>query len=135
MTLAEILAKKKGGGSAAPGSGLTITPETEKAALAAQIKGVLDAGAPKAQPPAPRELGAAERGERIPMDHPGPDATEEDRAWFSACHALDTRLGVVIEPGETGEHAWIACSTGAGRAPILLHRLPLLHRPSGGNPF
>ena len=135
MTLAEILAAKKGGGSKPRGSGITITPESEKAALAAQIKQTFDASAPKAQPPAPRELGAAERGERIPMDHPGPDATEADKAWFSACHALDTRLGIVIEPGETGEHAWIACSAGAGRQPILLHRLPLLHRPTDGNPF
>jgi hypothetical protein len=130
-TLAEVLAAKK----TKPASGIRITPESEKAALAAAYKASFDATAPKAQPLAPRELGAVDQGERIPMEHPEPDASPEDQAWFSACHSLDTSLGIVIEPGETSEHAWIACRPNPHKAPILICRLPLINRPSGQNPF
>jgi len=145
-TLAEIMAAKaairaaktaiaKEEAEAKPAGGIRITPETEKAAKAAEIKGFLDASAPKVRPPAPRELGAMEAGEQIPMDHPAPEASEADWAWFSACRAFDSSLCVVIEPGETAAHAWIACQSNPHRAPILLHRLPLLNRPNGQNPF
>jgi hypothetical protein len=131
-TLADILAKKKAG---ADSGGIRITPESAKAAKAAEVKAFLDASAPKAPPPAPRELGAATRGERIPMDHPPQDATEADKQWFSACHSFDSEMCIVIEPGETSEHAWLACRPNPHRPPILLHRLPLVGRPTEANPY
>lgn len=131
-TLADILAKKA---PAPKRGGLKITPETEKAAKAAEIKAMFDASAPKAPAPAPRELGAAQPGEQIPMDHPPADAAEDERIWFSACHSFESEMCIVIEPGETSEHAWIACRPGQHRTPILLHRLPLINRPCGDNPY
>ena len=77
-----------------------------------------------------------EPGERIPMDHPTTDASEADKAWFLACHAFESSLCIVIEPlSETSDHAWIACQWNPHQPPILLHRLPLLNRPNGRNPF
>jgi hypothetical protein len=130
-TLAEVLAAKK-----AKPAGSRITPESEKAALAATYKASFDATAPKPSAPAPRELGAMERGERIPMDHPAADATEEEKAWFLALSSFASTLCIVIEPlSETSDHAWIACQSNPSRPPILLHRLPLINRPNGQNPF
>jgi hypothetical protein len=135
-TLAEILASKASK-PAAPAAGLKITPETEKAAKAAEIKAFLDASAPKPSAPAPRELGAMERGERIPMDHPDQEATAEDHAWFSALHCFQSSLCVVVEPGADHNNpvGWIACQSSPHRPPILLFRLPLINRPHGQNPF
>lgn len=136
-TLAEILAKKKPVAPLPPKSpGLTITPEAERAAAATEIKASLDAMAPKIPPPTPRELGAMERGERVPMDHPPVDGTADDLAWFSASHAFDSSIGIVMEPHESGSHAWIACQPNPHRQPILLFRLPLLSRKRrAGDPF
>ena len=134
-TLAEVLAAKK---AAKPASaGVRITPEGEKAALAAAYKKSFDATAPKPSAPAPRELGAMEQGERIPMDHPDQDAPADDHAWFSALHCFQSSLCVVIEPGPDHENpvGWIACQSNPHRPPILLFRLPLINRPLHGNPF
>lgn len=123
--------KKKAGG-------IKITPESEKAALAASIKQTLDATAPKQMPPLPkddprRELGAMEPGERIPVDHPHQGAPDKAWEWFDSAHSFDTELVIVIEP--TGEHAWIAVQSKKFSPPILLHRLPLCNRKQGPNPF
>jgi len=130
-TLSEILAKK----SAAP----TIRKEDEKAKLAASIKMTLDASAPKTQPPAApdtrRELGAMDLGERLPMDHPKegePDAAWE---WFDSLHSFTTDLGIVVEPGESG-NAWLAVQSREFQPPLLILRLPLINRKAAyGNPF
>jgi hypothetical protein len=131
-TLAELLAKK----SPAPptaSSGIKITPESDKAVLAATIKATFDATAPKIQPPAPeeRELGAMEPGDRIPMDH----ATDpQGKAWFTACHSYESSLCVILEPAPS-PHAWLAVTTPAHPSPILLHRLPLANYSTNANPF
>ena len=136
-TLAEILAKKANAPAPSKAAGIKITPESERAAKAAEVKAFLDAGAPKVQPPAPRELGAMEPGERIPMDHPTTDASEADKAWFLACHAFESSLCAVIEPGpdHLAPAVWIACQWNQHRPPILLFKLPLINRPLHGNPF
>jgi hypothetical protein len=137
-TLAEILEKKSQSKAAPPPAGLKITPETDKAALAATIKQTLDATAPKIHPPAcePRELGAMEPGERIPMDHPDDTDDAKARAWFTACHSFESEMGVLIEPGETAKHAWLAVASSSHPSPILLLRLPLLNRQaSKHDPF
>lgn len=129
MTLAEIMAKKaaKPTTEAAPApAGIKITPESEKAALASSIKESLDACAPKAQPPAPRELGATIPGEHIPMDHPAQGAPDAEWEWFDSMHSFESDLGIVVDPN--GSQAWIAVQAFKTKAPILLHRLPLLNR-------
>jgi hypothetical protein len=138
-TLAEIMERKKAGANK-PGptsGGLKITPESEKAALAANIKQVLDATAPKSLPQLSnandRELGAMENGERIPMDHPAPDAGEEAHLWFHSLHSFESNLCIVIEP--SSQAAWLAIQANPHQAPVLLHRLPLLNRPQSGQPF
>ena len=127
-TLAEILAKKKAKNaeSQPAGSGLKITPESEKADLAASIKQGLDACAPKVKPPAPRELGAMTHGERIPMDHPKEGAPDAEWVWFDSMHSFESEMGIVVDPN--GEQAWIAVQAFQTKPPILLHRLPLLNR-------
>lgn len=145
-TLAEIMAARKSGtqGKAQPAAsgGITITPESERAALAAEVKQTLDAcapvsaTAPKTPPLTPRELGAMEAGERLPMDHPQADCSPMEIAWFSACHSFATTLCIIIEPGETSQHAWIACRQNPQAPPIFLYRLPLwIPHPSNGDPF
>lgn len=128
MTLAEILAKKaaKPAEAAPAPAGIKITPESEKAALASSIKESLDACAPKAKPPAPRELGATMPGERIPMDHPAQGAPDTEWKWFDSMHSFEGDLGIVVDP--QGEAAWIAVQAFQHQPPILLHRLPLLNR-------
>lgn len=128
MTLAEILAKKAAkSAEAQPASaGIKITPESERTALASSIKQSLDACAPKVQPPAPRELGAMTRGERIPMDHPAQGAPDAEWEWFDSMHSFESDLGIVVDPN--GEQAWIAVQAFQSKPPILLHRLPLLNR-------
>lgn len=128
MTLAEILAKKaaKPAEVAPAPTGIKITPESEKAALASSIKESLDACAPKAKPPAPRELGATMPGERIPMDHPAQGAPDTEWKWFDSMHSFEGDLGIVVDP--QGEVAWIAVQAFQHQPPILLHRLPLLNR-------
>jgi hypothetical protein len=107
-------------------TGLKITPEIERAALAASIKQSMDACAPKAQPPAPRELGAITPGERIPMSHPDQGAPDAEWEWFDSMHSFESDLGIVIDPN--GEQAWIAVKAFKTKPPILLHRLPLFNR-------
>jgi hypothetical protein len=123
MTLAEIMAAKAA--KKAEG-GIRITPESDQAARASQIKQTLDALAPKAQPPAPRELGATQPGERIPMDHPRQGAPDAEWEWFDSMHSFESELGIVIDPN--GDQAWIAVQAFKTKPPILLHRLPLLNR-------
>lgn len=128
-TLAEIMAAKKAKKAAAKppeATGLKITPESEQAVKAAQIKQTLDALSPKAQPPAPRELGATTRGERIPMDHPGQSAPDAEWKWFDSMHSFDSDLGIVIDP--SGEKAWIAVQARKFDPPLLLHSLPIINR-------
>ena len=148
-TLAEILAKKnirKGGSSTADdvtgassvgGSGPVIRAEDERPKLAAVIKQALDASAPtmlpKSQPPAPRELGATQEGERLPMDHPPQGAPDEAWEWFDSLHSFESDMGIVIEP-DSG-HAWLAVQARQFQPPLLILRLPLLNRPQAGNPF
>jgi hypothetical protein len=128
MKLSEILAKKKTGG-------IKITPETERAQIAKTIKLTLDATAPKITPPAmmpePRELGAMEPGERIPMQH-APEGTPE-AAWISAAHSFETSLCIIMEPAPS-PYAWLAVSRPKS-PPILLHRLPLENLTHVNNPF
>jgi len=128
-SLAEIMAAKaakKAYASAAEITGLKITPESERAALAASIKQSMDACAPKAQPPAPRELGAITPGEKIPMSHPDQGAPDAEWEWFDSMHSFESDLGIVIDPN--GQQAWIAVQAFQSKPPILLHRLPLLNR-------
>jgi hypothetical protein len=128
MTLAEILAKKaaKTAESQPTATGLKITPDSEKADLAASIKQGLDACAPKVKPPAPRELGAMTLGERVPMDQPKEGAPAAEWEWFDSMHSFESDLGIVIDPN--GEQAWIAVKAFKTKPPILLHRLPLFNR-------
>jgi len=141
-TLAEILTAKaevqarKGEMSKVLAHGMVIRAEDEKAKLAATIKETLDATAPKIQPLAsqPRELGAMERGERVPMDYPPQNCTEEEQKWFSSLHSFETDLCIVIDPDS--QHAWLAVKrSNHDSAPLLLHRFPLLNRPQSGQPF
>jgi hypothetical protein len=128
-TLAEIMAAKEAKKAAAKppeATGLKITPESEQAALAASIKMSMDLCAPKAQPPAPRELGAITPGERIPMSHPAQGAPDAEWEWFDSMHSFESDLGIVIDPN--GDQAWIAVQAFKTKPPILLHRLPLLNR-------
>lgn len=135
-TLAEILAKKKTPAEkpAAPVStakGPTITPATDKAAMAKTIKKTLDLAAPKINPPEePRELGATEPGERIPMEHPD---NAREQAWLTACHSFDSDLCIVMEPQQP--FAWLAVATNEHPEPILLKRLPLQNCPTNANPY
>jgi len=104
--------------------------------MAADIKLTLDGLAPKIQPLAsqPRELGAMEHGERIPMDHPSPGASEDEVKWFNSLHAFASDMGVVIDP--SNEHAWIAVRQNKHDShPLLLLKLPLLNCPSPQGPF
>lgn len=131
-TLSEILAKK----AARAGTGTVIRAEDEKAKLAASIKSTLDASAPslpKTQPPAPRELGAMEPGERLPMDHPPQGAPDAAWEWFDSLHSFESDLGIVIDP--KGEHAWLAVQAKQFDPPLLILRLPLLNRRLPGEPF
>jgi len=114
---------------------LVIRGEDEKKRLSAQIKDVLAATAPKIPQPEPRELGATVSGERIPMDHPLANAKEEEKLWFEACYAIDTKLGIVIDSDSKSECAWIALQRGSSQSPLLLHKLPLINRASMSNPF
>jgi hypothetical protein len=111
-------------------TGTVIRAVDEKAKLAASIKATMDDLAPKVQPPAPRELGAIEKGERIPMDYPSEDQGLE---WFRSCHSFDSDMGIVIEPG--GEMAWVAVKAPGNSHPILLLRLPLMNRAESCQPF
>jgi hypothetical protein len=130
-SLAEILAAKsykaaKPTEAQPAASGLKITPDSEKADLAASIKQGLDACAPKVNPPAPRELGAMTLGERVPMDQPKEGAPAAEWEWFDSMHSFESDLGIVIDPN--GDQAWIAVQAFQTKPPILLHRLPLLNR-------
>ena len=133
------MAQKKGAGQPAPSSSepIKITPQSEHATRAAAIKRSLDAGAPKTPPPLPyanqRELGAMEKGERIPNDFPPQGAPDADWVWFDSLHSFETDLGLVIEP--TGTHGWIALKAHPSYPPVLLYRLPLINRPETNNPF
>jgi hypothetical protein len=129
MTLAEIMAAneaKKTAAKPSEAAGLKITPESERAALAASIKQSMDACAPKVKPPALRELGALTLGERLPMDQPKEGAPAAEWEWFDSLHSFESDLGIVVDPN--GEQAWIAVQAFQSKPPILLHRLPLLNR-------
>ena len=127
-TLAEILAKKaaKTAETQPAVPGLKITPDSERADLAAIIKQGLDACVPKVKPPALRELGALTLGERLPMDQPKEGAPAAEWEWFDSLHSFESDLGIVVDPN--GEQAWIAVQAFQSKPPILLHRLPLLNR-------
>ena len=129
-TLAEILAKKAANtAETQPAfSGIKITPDSEKVALAASIKESLDTCAPKVKPLAPRELGAMTPGERIPMDHPKEGAPRSEWEWFDSMHSFKSEMGIVMEP--EGDHAWVAVQAFQNKPPILLYRLPLINRKS-----
>jgi len=113
-TLAEILAKK-----AKPTGTVIRAGDTGSVAVP-----------PKALPPTPRELGAIDQGERVPLDYPSEDQGWE---WFRSCHAFESDMGIVIEPGSV--NAWVAVKTPGNSHPILLLRLPLMNRSEGSNPF
>jgi hypothetical protein len=134
MKLSEILAKKR---PSASSGGIKITPESEKAQIAQTIKATLDATAPKitplAQMPEPRELGAMEPGERIPMEHAAENTPEA--AWIFAAHSFKTDLCIILEPTPS-PFAWLAVSRKhSTRQPILLQRLPLANLNHASNPF
>jgi hypothetical protein len=139
-TLAEIMAKREaaaGKPAAAKPAGIRITPESEQAALAANIKRTLDATAPKPPPQLPRstdrELGAMTAGERLPMDHPTPDAPADEKAWFASLHSFSCEMVLVMEP--ESDHGWLAIQSHPTKQPILLMRLPLANRQGAGQPF
>lgn len=132
MTLKQILEKKAAATAQKP-EGIRITPESEHALRSAAIKATLDATAPKAPAPAPRELGAMEPGERVPMDHPAPGSPDADWVWFDSLHSFETDLGIVIEPD--GGNAWLAIRYQPGKPPALLHRFPIIALPNANNPF
>jgi hypothetical protein len=115
-TLAELMAKKGG------------------APAAAAARAEIDARRPPkrvAPAPEPRELGEIAPGERVPLDYPPEGAAPEAAEWFSALHSFAGDLGVVIEPGETAEHAWLAVRAPGQPRPLLVLRLPLINRPEG----
>ena len=130
--LSEILAAK----NQPKQEGLKISAADDKAKLAETIKLTLDGLAPKIQPPTPepRELGAMEEGERIPMDYPSPEASEDELKWFNSLHSFASDMGIVIDPN--GEQAWIAVKQNKHDSrPLLLLKLPLLNCPSSNQPF
>ncbi len=151
-TLKEILAAKaKEQGSPAPKAGLVpaaefveqeankrgettgmiIKAEDEKKKLAASIKETMDGLAPKIQPPTPepRELGATEKGERLPFQYPENPSDPDDREWFASMHAFESDLVIVLDPDS--KHAWIAVKRNKHHPfPLLLHKLPLHLLPS-----
>lgn len=130
--LSEILAAQNKPKS----EGIKISAASEKARMAADIKLTLDGLAPKIQPLAsqPRELGAMEHGERIPMEYPAPEASEDETQWFHSLHAFASDMGVVIDP--SNEHAWIAVKQSKHDSkPLLLLKLPLLNCPRPSQPF
>ena len=138
-TLSEILAKKAGDGkpSPAPTVGLKITPDSERAALAANIKQTFDGLAPKTLPQLPqaepRELGAIVPGERLPMDYPPKDAPAGEWAWFNSLHSVEGSLGIVMKP-ESG-YGWLAVQHNVHQGPLLIKRLPLLNHQENNNPL
>jgi len=122
---------------AASWGGIKITPDSERAALAANIKETFDGLAPKPLPQLPqaetRELGAMEPGERLPMDYPPKDAPAGEWAWFNSLHSVEGSLGIVMEP-ESG-YGWLAVQHNAHQGPLLIKRLPLLNHQENNNPF
>lgn len=74
-------------------------------------------------------------GDAIPMDHPGENASPEEKLWWQARHATDHELVIWIEP--MGEHAWVAVEPQNDLiAPlVLLQRLPLASNPAPGDPY
>lgn len=129
-TLKDILAAQ-----AAPTKGVVIRAADEKAKMAASIKSTLDNLAPKIMPslPLPRELGAMETGERVPTDYPSPEATIDEKAWFTSLHSFDSDMAIVIDP--SGQQAWIAVRRSKfDPNPLLLLKLPLLKFPSSNQP-
>ena len=128
MKLGDLL--KQSGSNEERAPVLGARSEVERAA--AEIKSAMDAMRPKPVPQ-PRELGCAELGEQIPMDHPGPLASAADEAWFAALHSFQTQLVIILEPSPSA-HGWLAV-TAQGRTPILLHRFPLGNMPRQNQPF
>jgi hypothetical protein len=133
--MATIRELMKLGKSEAVLSAPVIRKENDEKRLAAQIKEVLDARAPKIPEPEPRELGAMEPGEQIPMDHPPQDAAQKEHLWFTACHTFETEIGIIIDPRPQSESAWIALQMGPNQPPLLLREFPLFNRASSNNPY
>lgn len=86
----------------------------------------------------PRQLTQTdEKNNEIPMVFPSENWSEEEKAWWQACFAVETDMGIVID----GDHAWIALKRYKDTAKnlpggvLLLHKLPLLNRHLLGQPF
>jgi hypothetical protein len=84
----------------------------------------------------PRQLGNTERGQDVPFEFPSEKSSEGAKAWLFARQQPETQLGIMIEPGETSDHAWIVVQspTDPGLL-VFLYRLPLLTLKSAGNPY
>lgn len=86
--------------------------------------------------PEPRALGETSPGPDVPFEFASETNSEAEKLVMLARSALDTQLGVWIQPGETTEHAWLAVeSLQVPGKLILLHRLPLLNRAMRKEPF
>ena len=86
----------------------------------------------------PRQLTQiSEKENEVPMVFPSENWSEEEKAWWQACHSVETDLGIVID----GDHAWIALKRYKDTAKhlpggvLLLHKLPLFNRHLLGQPY
>ncbi len=102
--------------------------------IAAKKKESREAKAPLGSPSEPRQLSESKKGERVPMEFPTGDQKEDD--WLDVKQAFSTEVGIVIDPGENPEHAWIALQrTEDPGNVILLHPLPLFGPKKTNEPF
>lgn len=97
---------------------------------------VLPSAPPLPADPEPRALGETTPGPDVPFEFASETNSEAEKLVTLARSALDTQLGVWIQPGETTDHAWLAVESHhvPGKL-ILLHRLPLLNKITGKEPF
>ena len=88
----------------------------------------------ESKPPEPRELGQNRPGEQIPFEFPTEDKAKD--GWLRAKQAFDTEMGIMIDPGENPEFAWIAIQRKDDPSNlILLHHLPILVAKKSDEPF
>lgn len=115
-----------------------------KAASSAKPAGLtIRKGQPVAPPPRPpgladdpRQLGQVEKGTEVPFEFASEKNSEAAKLWLLARQQPETKLGIVIEQGETSEHAWLALEHPTDPGMMLyLYRLPILAARSAGAPF
>jgi hypothetical protein len=78
-----------------------------------------------------RQLGFAEQGEHIPMEHAGDGVCPQ---WQKLAHSFVTDLCIVIAEGHRDE-AWLGIWTRDDLRPLLIHKLPLRITPDATIPY